>query len=236
MSIQKRFVSVGCRKQLWFALAILSVSLGFQRQIAEIAAKAESEAYAQHIDQIIQDSETLRQQRIENGALWLGTLHEKIATNNDAPPLSPSSTTLEGQRRISIDSVPLAGDSRYHLAMEIHECHPGSDACSSGGSIRLTTAKGEPLFSCELGMLLTGPTKQSYYSLLWDEAAESLTAEERHQLLKSIAGENSQPNAASFLENLRVAYGFNNHLEGPGKRQAMQLWQNVFKAIIADRI
>jgi hypothetical protein len=235
MSIQKRFASVACRLHLWFALAILSVSLVVQRQLAQSAANSQSQAYAEHIDQIIAESETLRQQRLDRGALWLGGLHEKVLSKNDAPPPSPSTMTLAGQRRIAIESVPVGSDRQYLLAMEIHECNPGLDACSSGGSIRLTTAAGEPLFSCEMGILLTDPTKPSYYSLLWDEAAESLTHEERQHLLEEIAGEHEQPSAAAFFENLQLAYLYDSHQDGPGKEQALRLWQNVLSAIIADQ-
>jgi hypothetical protein len=235
MSIQKRFLSLGCRLPLWLALALLCVAFGSQRWLAHYYAHAESEAYGQYIDQIVHQSETLRQERLDKGTLWLGQLHDENVAPNDPIAPSPSSMTLEGQRRISIESIPLGKGSRYHLAMEIHECNPGSEACSSGGTIRLSTASGEPLFTCELGMLLAGAAKQSYYSLLWDEAAESMTVDERQQLLNELAGDKGLPVAATFLENLQVAYRYDNHQDGAGKEQAQQLWQNVFQAIIADR-
>lgn len=234
MPIPKRLFSSRRRKFLWLVLAILAVSLIFQRQYARRSATARSEAYAQHIDQTIREAAALRLERVETGALWRGALHEDVAASDNAAAEASMSTSLAGQRRISVDAVPVGSDHPYHVAMDIHECHPGSDACSSGGSIRLMTAAGTTVFSCELGMLLPEPARQSYYSLLWNPAGPSMTTQERLQLLKGFVAGGGRPDASTFFDNLQFAYRYTNHYDGPGKRETRQLWQNVLKAIIAD--
>lgn len=236
MSFHQRLAGTGSPKSLFFLLALLSVLLIGQRLFAQFTEKSKSEAYAKHIEQIIEDRESQRQQLIDNGSLWTGSLHEKSDIIGDAFGKSPSSMMLEGQRRISVDSVPLGRDSQYQLTMELHECNPGSDTCSSGGSFRLTTSDGEPLFSGEIGVLLIDPEQPSYYSLQWDGVAEVLTPNERERLLSEIAGASDRPSAATFLVNLQLAYQFTSHQDGSGKDQALRFWKSVLKAIIADHI
>ena len=233
MSMLKRFALRNFKPVLWLALLILSISFVAQYQFTHSNAKSQAQAYSQHIEKIELESEVLRQERLDSGALWLGVLHESIPTARTILPKSKSSVVSSHRRRIAIESVPVGSEGQYRVTFEIHECNPGLDTCSSGGSFRVTTAAGERLFRCEMGMLLTDPNKQSHYSLLWDEGAELLTRKERLHLLNEIAGGADQPSAATFLDNLKQAYCYNNHEEGPGKENALRLWRTVLKAIIA---
>ena len=194
---------------------------GRQQQLALTAARLE--------DQLEISQQQLHAVRRRAGLLWDGTLHEPLQDTTASMPVNPD--MLMSQERI-VSSVPLNPEGTLTAQIDLHECNPGSQICTSGGMIELTNARGAVFCSIELNILSVDAGR---YEFSWTTEADGWTEAEKIDTIASLAGPDTKCDRETFQELLASLYQTGNADSPEFNQQRKRLVQVVLRQALNDR-
>lgn len=213
---------------------LVAVSTGMRQQLSR-QRRAEFQAHLERqADERRQDVRT----RIDAGEIWIGQLHGAIDDLPEAPgpPRADAPSSLPFQKRI-MHRIDMHG---FTLLVELHECHPGSPLCSTGGSIEVHRGERSVcLVSVGLLQALNIDGKASHYRIDWQPTADHdpFTVDEKLQIVQQLACDRRPATPVEFRDMLRTAYGDEMQSDaGKGREHHLRsLVSTVFSAIVVSR-
>jgi hypothetical protein len=192
-----------------------------------------------HVEGVIQHANLAEREQVSRGALWIGRLHDQRGepANDDSGhhSLAPAATD---SKRIA-GRIDLGQDSLSAI-VNLHECHPGSWLCSTGGEIILLDGE-RTVCAFSVGLLQPPEDggQDSYYCVSWKdrEGGIALTEPERLKILERLAGAGEVPDRAWFHRLLRTAYGYESPVASLRESESIQkaIVRSVLGAIARSR-
>jgi len=171
-------------------------------RLVQAKQRAQLETLRTH-EMLAATADQLRAARIRLGEVWAGELCENKDSVDTPDQISgPSVPNPTEQRRIHKE-LPL-GNGEVRVAIELHECNPGSDACTSGGSLQLFRAEGDQILTGSLSLFQDDG--KSVYEFNWDNTIWQ--EEEKIVTLKGAVGDEAPPERDAIYALIRKLYGY----------------------------
>jgi hypothetical protein len=204
---------------------------------------AEVQRQAQHQQTLAShqnDSQSVEKARVELGEVWTGELHPPldILPIEATSPSGGSDSHVLNQRRIA-SSLKLSGLG-FTLNTELHECDPGADVCSTGGSIQVFLGSH---FVCAVSVgLLRLPVPgvpSSQYRIEWQDHVDGrpLSPQEKLDIVQKLARGARPASADEFQRLMEIAYAHSgNNPSGDEQQENLRtLVATIFSAIADSR-
>ena len=216
-------------------LAGLAILLGAQRTYLYVHSIVhEQEVADQNAKYYAQVLEIYRQDnmlRTKEGRLWLGDLQPAgEATNAEAVQVDTQSPTKITSPRQVVRVLPVSTDN-MRVEFECHECTPGSQLCTTGGTLKLLDSQGNMILSGSLSLF----NGTSTYQLDWLQP--SMDEQEKLAMLKQIVAGQAALDQQDYYSILRKLYGFDQLSAGDEIEQlGNNLWMGILNKALNDRI
>jgi hypothetical protein len=217
------------------ALIVLSSAWGLSTWVRG-QAKARREAlHLATLEQDLQELQRVEQARVASGDVWVEELHARLPAETGAQaPSSPNVNSLLHQRRLArLMHFP---GSELTVNTELHECNPGSEVCTTGGSIQVRMGTH---FVCavSVGLLQVSASGQpsSYYRVDWQPKADgsTLTRAEKLAIVHQLALGGRLRSTSELQSLLESAYSLpTGSAAGDENPHLRSLVSTIFRAIV----
>jgi hypothetical protein len=185
------------------ALIVLLGALQIHHWREEIAFERQAEASRMQAEEFAVIERAREDQSCSDGTVWRGVLKVEPPSLVDIPlPIAAAQSLLLSQR---IAGRLVSSNKDVTVEYDMHECHPGSQLCSTGGTIYIRKAD-RLLASISLSLLQsdgTGGLRSSFHVHWLDR---SLDQEAKIGLFKYLASSSTALPTAPLGELLRSKY------------------------------
>lgn len=220
-------------RRWWCLTVLLGMLTGTQQFLfwsRHHAAKSRLAAQQASVVSSRVESERLQLALLQSGRMWAGQLHAHSESSPQHVPSRVVEPTLRrrifGQIRLNESKPPIIAE------LEMHECDPGSQACTTGGNITLLDGD-RVLCRITVGLLKT-QGEPSEYQVHWP--IDRLDAEENHALMKRLSGEAPPPDRDTFHRLMQAAYaGTSNNSREAATSHKVAIVRAILRAICVSR-
>ena len=172
--------------------------------------------------------------KIESGEIWVGELHKKT----DPTVLESSVTQGDLNPLQRVFGLTDFGHNQLSADTELHQCHPGSADCTTGGSVTLSRA-GHTLCVITLGFLHSETAETpSHYRIDWNPSkiGDHRTLVEKLEILDQFTVEGLASGPVKLYELMKRAYSVdetdNSEVQDQLRREIVVA---IFRSILESR-